>query len=252
VKADVQTRMRPALGTLCAIEATGAQGRVESGMAAAFEELLWIERLLHPHRIGSDVCAISNSGGQPVAVHAATWELLQRVKLLHELSEGVFDPCHPDTAGTFGDIQLPEPMTVVCRHKVRLDLGGVAKGYAVDRAVDVLKAAGCVAGMVNAGGDVRVFGDEPRAIHLRMTGCASRPVLLHDNALAVSDALAANHPAEFQGYYCRTSQRGMRHQQAAIIAPNAAMADALTKCALVCADENMTRLLDQFDAVLVR
>jgi thiamine biosynthesis lipoprotein len=44
---------------------------------------------------------------------------------------------------------------------VALDLGGSAKGWAVDQAVAVLRQAGCTAALVNAGGDLRVFGAPP-------------------------------------------------------------------------------------------
>ncbi len=45
------------------------------------------------------------------------------------------------------------------------DLGGIAKGFAVDRAVKILKCAGRHAGIVNAGGDLRVFGLESELVH---------------------------------------------------------------------------------------
>jgi FAD:protein FMN transferase len=251
MSAVVRTRMRPVLGTLCAVEAAGDGNQAESGIAAAFQELQWIERLLHPHREGSDVNMIANSVGQPVTVNPATWELLQWVKSLHEFSDGAFDPCRPDAVGDFDDIELHEPMTVICHRKVIIDLGGVAKGYAVDRAVTALKAAGCRNGMVNAGGDVCVFGDEHRRMQLRITDRDSCAVVLHDNALAVSDGRAANHPQEFQWYYSRTPQHSVRFKQAAILAPSTAVADALTKCALICSDDCLTGLLQRFNATLV-
>ena len=45
--------------------------------------------------------------------------------------------------------------------ETRLDLGGVAKGYAVDRMIATLKAGGILAGLVNAGGDIAMFGKKP-------------------------------------------------------------------------------------------
>jgi len=51
-----------------------------------------------------------------------------------------------------------------------LDLGGIAKGYAVDRAVAVLRRAGVKHGVVNAGGDLRVFGDEAAVVQVRHPG----------------------------------------------------------------------------------
>jgi len=49
---------------------------------------------------------------------------------------------------------------------LRIDLGGIAKGYAVDRAIEVLCLHGSSSCVVNAGGDIRVAGDEPERITL--------------------------------------------------------------------------------------
>ena len=45
---------------------------------------------------------------------------------------------------------------------VRLDLGGIAKGYGIDRAAEAMRQAGCTGGLVDVGGDVRCFGRPPR------------------------------------------------------------------------------------------
>ena len=58
-------------------------------------------------------------------------------------------------------IQINEENVLLPETGIRLDLGGVAKGYIIDRGVDVLKQAGIRAGIVDAGGDLRIFGDHP-------------------------------------------------------------------------------------------
>jgi len=50
---------------------------------------------------------------------------------------------------------------------VCLDLGGIAKGFAVDKAVEVLKSNGITSASVNAGGDLRVFGSLPKPVQIR-------------------------------------------------------------------------------------
>jgi thiamine biosynthesis lipoprotein len=50
---------------------------------------------------------------------------------------------------------------------IRIDLGDIAKGFAVDRALEVLREHGFVRGLVNAGGDLAAFGVEPELIHIR-------------------------------------------------------------------------------------
>jgi thiamine biosynthesis lipoprotein len=74
------------------------------------------------------------------------------------------------TAYSFGgieDLQLIEPYLVRSSLPLCLDLGGIAKGYAVDKAVEALLANGVQAGSVNAGGDLRVFGDCSQDIQIR-------------------------------------------------------------------------------------
>src|SRR2546421_10195384 len=95
----------------------------------------------------------------PIEIQASTWDLLHLAKRLSALTAGVFDPCLPCRPGRLSDLEIgPEPW-VMCRSPVALDFGGIAKGYAIDRATDALLARGCAAGLVNAGGDLRVFGD---------------------------------------------------------------------------------------------
>jgi thiamine biosynthesis lipoprotein len=104
---------------------------------------------------------------------------------------------HPATSGrlrasdhpTQADVLLPAACRVRKRRTLRLDLGGIAKGYAVDRAVDALRSAGAAGGLVNAGGDMRVFG--PRAVRVDVRdpaapGCAAARVALKEAALATS------------------------------------------------------------------
>jgi thiamine biosynthesis lipoprotein len=92
--------------------------------------------------------------------------------------------------------------SAVCRVPLALDLGGIAKGYAIDRAIEALRAAGCVSGLVNAGGDLRVYG-RSEAVLLRRADGTCAPLTLTHAALAVTDldVDARRRPTEHQGYY---------------------------------------------------
>jgi hypothetical protein len=60
---------------------------------------------------------------------------------------------------SFTDVELLQGNRVQFRHAgIRLDLGGIAKGFAVDEAITALRTAGLESGLVNAGGDLRAFG----------------------------------------------------------------------------------------------
>ena len=131
------------------------------------------------------------------------------------------------------------------RRPVTIDLGGIAKGFAVDRAVDALKKAGAISGIVNAGGDLRVFGDDARAVQIRHPldpGRTAGTVRLRNRALATSARYFA--PALFDG---RTRQALPDETSVTVAAPDCLTADALTKIALGSREET-TVLLAQYEA----
>jgi thiamine biosynthesis lipoprotein len=240
-----------ALGTWVAIEATGeaALQAVEAGFAAVSE----LDRLMHPDRAGSDLAAIhSTAPGTAVGINRSTGEVLSLARAVHRLSEGVFDPCVPPSR--FTDLQIFDghagrAPSVICRAPVSLDLGGIAKGFAVDQAVIAMQAAGCPSGLVNAGGDLRVFGPNPHTLFVRKERQAHR-IELVEAALAVSDVDAATpRPTEHRGYYARGStEPALICRYAAVVAPQAAVADALTKCVLLCPPETTAHALEEFCA----
>ena len=123
----------------------------------------------------------------------------------------------------------------------------IAKGYAVDRAIDALRAAGCAGGLVNAGGDLAVFGASSRKI-LCGTPDAGIFVELRDAALATSDAAQIPRPAEHRGYYHGVDRNLTVSGKVTVSASQAAVADGLTKC-LLSADRTVNAtLLHAFDA----
>jgi thiamine biosynthesis lipoprotein len=227
-------RLRPVMGSFLAIEARApSRQRALAGLEAAYAVVGMLEKRLHPHRPGSELAPISAAPlDVPQRVQQDIWELLALAKRIHELSDGVFDPCLPQRPGTLAEIELRTDGAVICHAPVALDLGGIAKGYAVDQAVAALRAQGCTAGLVNAGGDLRVFGAVQEVL-VRGADGECRALELADMALAVSDWDAQRQPPEHQGYYLRGSgtAAGVRH--AAVLAADTATADALTKCVLL-------------------
>lgn len=189
---------------------------------------------MHPWRPGSDLAAVEAAEcGEPVRVDPWTVEVLRLAQQLHGASGGVFDPCLPAWPGRLSDLRVESDGSLRKLCAMRLDLGGIAKGFAVDRAVEALQAAGCHGGLINAGGDARAFGREAFAIECRL-GARSRRIDLHEAAIAVSSAGIEGRPAEHQGYYSRVDvEAALHHRHAAVLAPSAALADALTKCVML-------------------
>jgi thiamine biosynthesis lipoprotein len=119
--------------------------------------------------------------------------------------------------------------------ETRLDLGGIAKGYAVDCAVEALQARGIQQGWVNAGGDLRVWGGWDFPIHIRHRADASKatPLLaLKDGAFATS--------------VLPLSDGGSIH--VSVAAPRCLWADALTKVVAYAPPALSQQLLARYDA----
>lgn len=200
-------RLRVALGTLVAVEATASStSAAQAAVEAAFAAIVEANRLMHPRMEGSDLARINAAPvNSKITVAPGIQALLELARRLNTLTDGVFDPCLPNSPGRLQDIESGTDH-IVCRAPVTLDFGGFAKGYAVDRAIDALQESGCAAGLVNAGGDLRVFGSHEDPVLLRGPDGSMLQVEINDAAIAVSDAGARQRPIEHQGYYICTAR----------------------------------------------
>jgi FAD:protein FMN transferase len=211
------------LGTLveigaCADDASAASAAI----GAAFVCIAAVEGRLSRFDSGSEIARFNAApAGTSIAIDAETRQLLDAARALHDASDGLFDislgsgPCdwHCDGGGL---------------HKraaaVRLDLGGIGKGFAVDAAVAALRACGVASGWANAGGDLRVFGALTLPIELRdeIGGGVRRFATLADGAFATS-RLALGRERGSAGH-------------ASVAAPECVWADALTKIVIASGD----------------
>ena len=197
-------RCRPLLGTFVEVAADGP-GAID----AAFDAIERVHRLMSAHEENSDVSRINRFAHMaPVKVADWTALVLERAFFWARRSGGAFDivragrraiqcgslPRHADQPmpeaahWTWLEIQ---GLSVRLRKAGCVDLGGIAKGFAVDRAIEALRQAGCERGLVNAGGDLRVFGPEPFAVEMAdpLTRRSIGTVELRNAALATSAGL---------------------------------------------------------------
>jgi len=248
------SRMRIALGTFIAIEAQASSRELAlHGIEAAFDAVDSVDRLMHPTRPGSDLAALAGAPrGTRVPIHPWTWEVLDLSREVGERSAGAFDPCLDSAPGRLTDIDLSYRGIAVPRNRVHVDLGGIAKGFALDRAIDALRAAGCDGGLVNAGGDLAVFGLAMHRIVRMSSEGVGAVVDLKDCALAASDVECTNRPTEHRGYYHGVDRGRAIAGSATVIAPSAAVADALTKCVLLGDPDLEQSLLEAFGARALR
>jgi FAD:protein FMN transferase len=134
-----------------------------------------------------------------------------------------------------------------------VDLGGIAKGFAVDRAVDVLREHG-IGGLVNAGGDLAAFGPDAHIVHIRDPGNPDRFIsraALRNQALASSGggfdlfrSASVGGPTVIDPA-TRAPASGIRG--ATVCARSCMIADALTKVVMVAA-QGAGQLLEQYRA----
>lgn len=168
---------------------TGEGSRRADAVAyKVFTEMEQLEELFSRDLAGSDIRKINeNAGIKPVRVDARTLELIEEALYHANLSEGCFDITIAPLVDSWGfmndrayvppDDERLESLSLVDyrllqlnhdtaevflpRKGMALDLGGIAKGYIVDRGVDVLKHEGISHALLNAGGDIKVLGGKP-------------------------------------------------------------------------------------------
>lgn len=237
-------RARLLLGTIVEIEVDGvAQADPERAIACAFEAVSLVQRLMSFHDAGSDIGRINRAAFRgPVAVHPWTARVLRHAAALHAASNGLFDcavgvelmrrgllPSNDlDHAceGDFSAVRLLEDRFVRLAAPVAIDLGGIAKGYAVDRAIASLRAAGIRCATVNAGGDLRVMGEIDHPIHVQVPGWGLLQTgFLRNGAIATSSSIATvGRSGALEPLDATPDRRAY-----SVIAPSCIVADALTK-----------------------
>jgi thiamine biosynthesis lipoprotein len=267
----VHARTYQAMGTEVTFSAyTGDAARAEKGFAAAYDEMRRVERLMtdwaRPGQPPSDVIQINQGAGKKaVRVSAETLEVIEAALDMSRRSEGAFDITFAVMRGLWKfdddlDNKVPPEPEIARRRKLinyrdvivnrkartvklrragmKLGLGGIAKGYAVDRSAAVLRSHEVRDFMVQAGGDLYVSGQKgsanwmvgvrdprggPRAIIAKMpikdhafstAGDYERAFILNGKRYHHIIDPKTGHPA--------TASRGVT-----IFAPTALLADAL-------------------------
>jgi thiamine biosynthesis lipoprotein len=220
------------LGTLVEMRIPDC-GSAPAAFEHAFAAVERVHRLMSRQEPDSDVARLNRAApGTPVPVDHWTWQVLKRAKELHAATGGLFDcAATPGREGTFADLEL-DGDRVRLRRPLAISLDGIAKGYAVDRAVEALRRAGATSGAVNAGGDLFVFGEEPQIVHVRHPRDPCRLVSIG----AVKEAAVATSGLYFGNSSLidpRTQRARRTAWSATVIASDCTAADALTKPCLL-------------------
>ena len=174
-----------------------------AAVAAGFAEVARLERILSDYDPQSELSRLSAQAPNldPTPVSDDLWRVLERAVEIRDATGGAFDPTvGPLTslwrqARRSGRLPLPGKLAaareavgretlrlipdnravVLTRPAMRLDLGGIGMGYAVDRAVAMLERYGITAAMVDASGDIAVTAAPPGALGWRIAMAPLRP-----------------------------------------------------------------------------
>jgi thiamine biosynthesis lipoprotein len=220
---------------------------------SAFVAMERVEKLMSFFRPDSDVARLNRQAfREQVMVNADTFLVLEHGLALSRASNGAFDftvaspllvqmvqrenaPL-PNLPGDWRDVELLPGNRVSFRRPLHLDLGGIAKGFAVDVAVDCLRATGVESGMVNAGGDLRAFGPRKYLVDIRHPAF---PQAMAHRVELQGCALATSSPC-----FTETERNGQRvshlvnpldrssllgHRSVSVQAPECWLADGLAK-----------------------
>jgi thiamine biosynthesis lipoprotein len=240
------------LGTLVAITACAhTEAQAVDGIRAAFAVIAAIHKALSGHESDSELTRINrNAARSKQAISPDLRAVVECALHVAARSAGVFDPtiggelvalgflprigaC--DRRTTWRDVVVDDEGLSFKRTLV-LDLDGIAKGYAVDRASDALRGAGVVQAVVNAGGDLRVHGPAAETVDVRTGGAQSARlplIAIADGAVATS--AYGDRRRRIGGRVTtplidpRTRLPSMTTRTVSVAAPNCMLADALTK-----------------------
>ena len=234
-------RARPLLGTLVEVAVPGDAGMENAVAELAFAQLQKVQACMSRFEPGSDISLFARlAAGQSMEIDPATAAVLHAAQELYRASNGLFDI----TQGRAPEGWYCDGLTLFKLSALAaFDLGGIAKGYAVDCAIEALQLAGCAQGWVNAGGDLRVFGEVQIPVMLRdeSRGSLSPFMSMGDGAVATS-YLGAEQRSQL---YVEGGTASLAH--VTVAAPLCMYADALTKVVAASRDDQHP-LLKQYGA----
>lgn len=277
---------RIAMGTLVEISVSGSAEKAGHAIEAAFDEIKRIEDLTSFHK-SSGLTELNNSAGKgPVQPGAELTDLIKRSLEFSDMSGGAFDPTIgplaqlwnfsgesgprlpelseiqrvlPLVGWKFMKVDAVQGLVELTREGMSVDLGAIAKGYALERASAKLRENGVTSGLINAGGDIVAFGkkgpDKPWRVGIQDPRNPSGVI-----AVAAINDRAVVTSGDYERYFFDSDKRyhhlldpktgfpADRLQSVTIVAPDAVTADALSTAVFVMGkDEGLALIESQPD-----
>ncbi|MBI1365805.1 MAG: FAD:protein FMN transferase [Alphaproteobacteria bacterium] len=239
-------RSRPLLGAFVTARVDGLSiARAHQAIDAAFASIAATHGAMSFQEAESDVSRLNRSAHiGPVRVRRETYAVLARARLISSVTAGAFDITvapslvergllprpegapEPDKRADWRDIELLPGRFVRFRRPLWIDLGGVAKGYAVDRAMEALLKFAPAQACVNAGGDLRVAGGASERVALNAGYVEDGIPTMELTNGAIASSADAGSGAHVDPIICRAISP---KRFVSVVASHCIDADALTK-----------------------
>ncbi|MBS0366775.1 MAG: FAD:protein FMN transferase [Proteobacteria bacterium] len=289
-RAEWRERTEAIMGTRIYVQVWSTDAAAgDSAIEAVMAEMRRIDALMSHYRPESQLSQINaHANRRPVQVDKELFDLIKLSTYYSQITQGAFDityasvgylydyPSHIHPSEEQIDQALPAVNwrnmlldeahhTVRFEHRgMRIDLGGIGKGYAVDRGIALLKARGIAHAVVTAGGDTRILGDHlgrPWLVAIRHPDDPKRVITripLSDAAMSTSGDYERYFDEDGQRYHHiidpHTGHSASKVRSATIIAPTATQTDGMSKTAFVLGPEKALEIINrmpEFDAVFV-
>jgi FAD:protein FMN transferase len=289
-RADWITRNEAIMGTRCAVELWSDDPAAgDAAVTSVFDDMRRIDHLMSTWKEDTEISLVNREGSRhPVKISPELFKLLQVSVQYSELTRGAFDityasvgylydfkkGVHPDQKAidqalpgiNWRHMVLNPKKTTVyfTRPGMRIDLGGIAKGYSVDRGIEILQKQGITRAMVNAGGDTRIIGDrfgKPWVVGIRDPDHEGKTFLrmpLKDTAFSTSGDYERYFDEDGKRFHHiidpKTGDSARKCRSVTIISGTATRTDALTKSVFIMGPLEGIKFIDSLpdvDAVAV-
>ncbi len=249
-------RCQPLLGTFVEIKIFAESSAAYLAVDEAFDEVKEVHDLMSFFDEKSELALLNRKACQDaVVVDPRLFEVLTLAQKLFKISDGIFDVTlhRSGKNSSFADVELFDGGAVKFSKNLQIDLGGIAKGYAVDCAAQALENQGIVDYIINAGGDLRV-GKSSQKIGIRNPKNLGEIICeteICDRALATSSGYFSHQKIGDKTIYPifqpRLGALEYSDESISVSAQNCVIADALTKIVAV-KKENSAAILAQLGA----
>ena len=283
----VVTRAQMQMGTLVKITAVGlSESESQAAVAAGFAEIRRLEELLSTWIPSSELSRVNAAAGvRPVPVSSDTVTVVQRAMQAAELTGGGFNisigpavdawrVTEAQRIPTASELEALRPLVdlravhvnerdrtiYLEKAGMRIDVGGIGKGYAADQAVAAMQKAGAIAGVVALSGDIKTFGQLPGGKpfpvgiqHPRQEGAVLAWIDLQDEAISTAGDYERFFERDGVRYHHildpLTLQPARACQSVTVIAKEGVWADGLDTGIFVMGPERGMELVEQLPDV---